>query len=636
MVPEPQRSFRLHVSRVFGVKSLADFMCEGCAWPSQQDFVQRHLDFTLVSTTPGQQAKWLRVLYKEATQIVERLGERELVLQTPRAARRVIPHLGCKSGVKVCLIPAIPRSALLRIVWTPALPTKPHPMTVHSQRADEEQIKSFVKHGKHLRKILLPIFEDLQFRLAFRLLPVRARFWFLEAVHPRIQYCVRDECDAIETEEHLFFECTLAAQLWGHLTQLVSPFFRVRPTWHDIALATKTRLKQLKRRPQQLKMAPEQVPALLPTEALLAGLKSGSPLRTVLSPAAPERETGGMSPEVGPFESRPEEGDGLEAASGNSESPSMDTGSASNTENPQLLPESQGDDAATPDDDNVNDRGSEGNNNSDDDGDSDDNDEHGVMENPQTVSTVCGYTFRKRTAEQLEAMRPVKRTRRSAMSVETGEIDCIDNRRTVVTGFEYRVTWVDDSDPIWLPRDQLMEDGNANLVETLDAYLLRAFSAVADGEDNACLPHAVQMALELLGHQQESARLPEIWTEYLQNAVDAKVPLNEGFYKLGEIVRCGARHQDLRKNLYDGDGAGPMAIVRRVLPDDKGVRVLKPGVYLVGAYKRNMRAHCFALKVTTDEDMVVRENGVDSGIGDHRWLRMLKFIRRIKVRQNGD
>ncbi|KAF1775822.1 hypothetical protein GQ600_1783 [Phytophthora cactorum] len=416
MVPEPQRSFRLHVSRVFGVKSLADFMCEGCAWPSQQDFVQRHLDFTLVSTTPGQQAKWLRVLYKEATQIVERLGERELVLQTPRAARRVIPHLGCKSGVKVCLIPAIPRSALLRIVWTPALPTKPHPMTVHSQRADEEQIKSFVKHGKHLRKILLPIFEDLQFRLAFRLLPVRARFWFLEAVHPRIQYCVRDECDAIETEEHFAL-----LQRSGSLTQLVSPFFRVRPTWHDIALATKTRvrdeweeceevvhdawhtlravtlhfiwtdrnrclfdgrqptpslpalqvvfttfaahirfferrlvfseccpprvrsahfricrlqLKQLKRRPQQLKMAPEQVPALLPTEALLAGLKSGSPLRTVLSPAAPERETGGMSPEVGPFESRPEEGDGLEAASGNSESPSMDTGSASNTENP--------------------------------------------------------------------------------------------------------------------------------------------------------------------------------------------------------------------------------------------------------------------------------------------------------------
>ncbi|KAF1333992.1 hypothetical protein FI667_g2366, partial [Globisporangium splendens] len=433
-------------------------------------------------------------------------------------------------------------------------------------------------------------------------------------------------------------------------------------------------------------MAPEQVPALLPTESLLAGSKAGSPLRTVLSPAAPERETGGMSPEVCPTESQAEEGDGIEAESGNCESASMDTGSANDTENPAsadlsvLLPESQEADAATSDGDNVKDRGSEGNK-SDDDGDSDDNDSDGMestaqpnptaiqasaapaVENPRTVDTVRRYTLRKRTAEQLEAMRPVKRTRRSVMTEETGEIDCIDNRRTVATGLEYRVTWVDDSDPIWLPRDQLIEDGNANLVETLDAYLLRypnreltyqayisrnarAFSAVADGEDNACLPHAVQMALELLGHQQESARLPEIWTEYLQNAVDAKVPLYEGFHKLGEIVRycsnavprCGVELniKTLRKNLYDGEGAGPMAIVRRVLPEDKGDRVLKPGVYLVGGYKRNMRAHCFAMEVTTDEDIIVRENGIDSGIGDQTWLRMIKFIRRIKVQHNED
>ncbi|KAF1329066.1 putative Pollike protein, partial [Globisporangium splendens] len=243
MVPEPQRSFRLHVSRVFGVRSLADFMREGCAWPTQQDFVERHIDFTLVSTTPGQQVKWLRVLYNEATQIVERLNARDFVLQTPHIERRALPHLGCKSDVKVCLIPAIPRSAMLRVVWTPTLPTKPHPMTIHSRSVGEEQIKSFVKYSKHLRKILLPVFEDLQFRLAFRLLPVRARFWFLEAVHPRIQYCVRDGCDAIETEEHLFFECTLAAQLWSHLNQLVSPLFRTRPTWHDIALATKMHVR---------------------------------------------------------------------------------------------------------------------------------------------------------------------------------------------------------------------------------------------------------------------------------------------------------------------------------------------------------------------------------------------------------
>lgn len=243
MVTEPQRSFRLHVSRVFGLRSLGDFMLDGSSWPSQQDFVQRHVDHTYTSAQPGRQLQWLRRLYQEATQIVERLGAMQLVMQPLSGMPRLLPHVGCRSGEKVCLLPAIPRSALLHVMWTPAVPTKPHPMTVHSQRANTKQIKAFVKHGKHLRKILLPVFEDLQFRLAFRLLPVRARFWFLEAANPRIQYCVRDGCDTIETEQHLFFECTLSAQLWSHVNTLVSPFFRVLPTWLDIALATKMRLQ---------------------------------------------------------------------------------------------------------------------------------------------------------------------------------------------------------------------------------------------------------------------------------------------------------------------------------------------------------------------------------------------------------
>ncbi|KAL8024079.1 putative reverse transcriptase domain, Endonuclease/exonuclease/phosphatase superfamily [Plasmopara halstedii] len=244
MVPEPQRSFRLHVSRVFGLRSLADFMRRASAWPMQQDFVERHIDYTLASVTPGLQAKWLRKLYMEATQIVTRLGASQLVLSPSNSERmRLLPHLGCTSGVKTCLLPNIPRSALLRAVWTPKPPMKPHPMTIHSQRVNEAQIRSFVSFSKHLRTILLPVFEDLQFRLAFRLLPVRSRFWFLETANPCIRHCVRDRCDAIETEQHLFFDCTLPSQLWGQVLELVSPFFVERPTWLDIALAKKKRVR---------------------------------------------------------------------------------------------------------------------------------------------------------------------------------------------------------------------------------------------------------------------------------------------------------------------------------------------------------------------------------------------------------
>ena len=47
-----------------------------------------------------------------------------------------------------------------------------------------------------------------------------------------------------------------------------------------------------------------------------------------------------------------------------------------------------------------------------------------------------------------------------------------------------------------------------------------------------------------------------------------------------------------------------------------------------------MQAYCFAIHVTEDEDIIVREERIDSGIGDQTWLRMIKFIRRVKVKQN--
>ncbi|CAI5736586.1 unnamed protein product [Peronospora destructor] len=111
-------------------------------------------------------------------------------------------------------------------------------MTIHSSRVGVDQIQAYVGYHKHLQVILLLVFANLQFQLAFRLLPVRSRFWFLEASHPRIRLCVRTGCGAIEAEKHLFFDCTLAVQLWEHIHQMMSPFLRLRATWLSIVLAT--------------------------------------------------------------------------------------------------------------------------------------------------------------------------------------------------------------------------------------------------------------------------------------------------------------------------------------------------------------------------------------------------------------
>uniref|UniRef100_K3X9U6 Reverse transcriptase zinc-binding domain-containing protein n=1 Tax=Globisporangium ultimum (strain ATCC 200006 / CBS 805.95 / DAOM BR144) TaxID=431595 RepID=K3X9U6_GLOUD len=112
-------------------------------------------------------------------------------------------------------------------------------MALHNQSVDENEVKRFVRYGKHLRQLLLPVFEDLQFRVAFRLLPVRSRFFFLRDIDPRITYCIQDGCNDVETEQHLFFECTLASRVWEHLLLLMRPLFRNQPTWTVITLARK-------------------------------------------------------------------------------------------------------------------------------------------------------------------------------------------------------------------------------------------------------------------------------------------------------------------------------------------------------------------------------------------------------------
>ncbi|KAL7685308.1 hypothetical protein Plhal304r1_c031g0100361 [Plasmopara halstedii] len=87
--------------------------------------------------------------------------------------------------------------------------------------------------------IMLPVIKVLQFRLAVRLLPVRSRFWFLEATNPRSWYCIQDGYDFIETEQHLFFGCVFPSQRCLQVLELVSPLFVEHPTWLIITLNKK-------------------------------------------------------------------------------------------------------------------------------------------------------------------------------------------------------------------------------------------------------------------------------------------------------------------------------------------------------------------------------------------------------------
>jgi hypothetical protein len=240
MVAEPQRSYRQHVANAFQIRSLSDFLCPDGTWSDVDAFARSHIDYRYIVVPAYQQYKWLCTLHVEATQVFQRLLRLcETDSLVPTANNTDIPqapYVGVKMGERVHIVPSIPRSQLLSIVWKPPTPNKPHPIQLHHDRATADDIKKFVRLCKHLRKILLPVYEDLQYRLAMRLLPVRSRFSFLREAHPQIIYCIRDGCSAVETERHLFFECVLPSELWPVMFRDWSSFFTYTPKWIDIVL----------------------------------------------------------------------------------------------------------------------------------------------------------------------------------------------------------------------------------------------------------------------------------------------------------------------------------------------------------------------------------------------------------------
>ena len=200
------------MSTFFRVHSLAGIMRDKGAWPSQQDFVSPILT-SLISLCCLEDRHNGRVCcttrqLRSSSNLARytwsyRLG---VIIET-------LFHILDTAVVTKCLVPLSPRSALLRVVWTPILPNKPRPMTIHSQSVDGGADPGVHEVQQSPTDDLAPCIADMQFRLAFCLLPVRSRFWFLKKSNPHICLCVHFGCGAIETEKHLFFDCTLAVQL---------------------------------------------------------------------------------------------------------------------------------------------------------------------------------------------------------------------------------------------------------------------------------------------------------------------------------------------------------------------------------------------------------------------------------------
>ena len=141
-------------------------------------------------------------LHKESSQIVVRLGADDPVLHPTTAGLTSFPNLECVYQGRLCFVPAIPRSALLSVIWTPPPLTNPHPLDLHFPGVSVLQVKPFVTSMKYRKRLLRPVLVDLELRYEFRLFPLRSRFWFIKKFSPKVQHFVHPDCQAIETERH--------------------------------------------------------------------------------------------------------------------------------------------------------------------------------------------------------------------------------------------------------------------------------------------------------------------------------------------------------------------------------------------------------------------------------------------------
>ena len=251
MVPEPGRSFRKQFAQLFRIRTLHDLFAGRDTWfPSCNEFILRFMVNGLQMGYDSSQCKLLRRLYIEVTQILRRIQPIGAILREPIPDASIpanIPYLGIIYGDKTCYFPHVPRFKMLPVVWKPIPPDKLHPMLYHLTERERDNVPNVVvqycQRIKQLRRRLLPVYEDLQFRLALRILPVRSRFWFLKQANPDIILCTQSSCGEVESYQHLFFDCPETAMLWSELLPAWNTFFTETVKWRHVACATVPKIR---------------------------------------------------------------------------------------------------------------------------------------------------------------------------------------------------------------------------------------------------------------------------------------------------------------------------------------------------------------------------------------------------------
>jgi len=186
-------------------------------WPSQDQFVT-HVNQLLSRRALSDLDNYIQLLpvkpkilrlYSDLTEIVRQLvPDIDLITFVfPSANRLHVPVYGLEVGTRTVCFPNIPPKYRRKVTRTVPAARKPHPIVQYYASVPDQVALDHLDYFVTCRRFLLPVIYDTMFRLLYRALLVRSKFWFLQTNHPDIVYCETPDCGGVETEEHLLFRC---------------------------------------------------------------------------------------------------------------------------------------------------------------------------------------------------------------------------------------------------------------------------------------------------------------------------------------------------------------------------------------------------------------------------------------------
>ncbi|KAF0691075.1 Aste57867_17633 [Aphanomyces stellatus] len=200
-----------------GFHSLGDFLTPSRHWPTYAEFVSIVVEATFqyeLDDCPGSFEPFYKLLTLIAYNVWDALDMSRTDAMPTAVLAEYLPTSLTMNGVPTPFH-LWPHGYVRSICFHAPSMSKPHPL-LSSSRKTLPQIQRYIRHTlRPLLAIPPPIYADVWWRVLFRMLPTNYKYFFLQTTNPRIMECSYPGCSAVETEQHILFDCHYVQPIWS-------------------------------------------------------------------------------------------------------------------------------------------------------------------------------------------------------------------------------------------------------------------------------------------------------------------------------------------------------------------------------------------------------------------------------------